>query len=136
MAGGDALSYTETNTNVEDSDEEGDCKHILYLSHFLVIEYEIKLKFDEDGVLSYQPLVRIFDKRQVIKGIKKMKYDFKVKRRRLFVANNLVQYKKIVLLYKKAIESKIEDNLRFVGRKVSPLSIIDQIIAWFKNRTD
>jgi hypothetical protein len=54
----------------------------------LVIEYEIKLKFDEDDILSYQTIVQIFDKRQVIKGIKKMKYEFKIKRRKLLVDNN------------------------------------------------
>lgn len=84
----------------------------------LVIEYEIKLKFDEDDILSYQTIVQIFDKRQLIKGIKKMKYDFKVKRRKLLRDNNLAAYKKIVLLYKKAIESKLEDNLRLIANKV------------------
>lgn len=47
-----------------------------------------------------------------------MKFDFKMKRRRLLVDKNGVQYKKIVLLYKKAIESKLEDNLRLISNKV------------------
>lgn len=56
----------------------------------IVIEYEIKPKYDdEDGVLSYQTIVQIFDKRQAIKGIKKMKYDFKIKRRRLLRDGNI-----------------------------------------------
>jgi hypothetical protein len=84
----------------------------------VVIEYEVKLKYDQDGVLSYETIVSIFDKRQVIKGIKKMKFDFKMKRRRLLVDKNAAQYKKIVLLYKKAIESKLEDNLRLISNKV------------------
>lgn len=47
-----------------------------------------------------------------------MKHDFKIKRRRLLVDNNQPSYKKIVLLYKKAIESKLEDNLRLIASKV------------------
>jgi hypothetical protein len=63
-------------------------KHSDYFYFRIVIEYEIKLKFDEDDILSYQTIVQIFDKRQVIKGIKKMKYEFKIKRRKLLVDNN------------------------------------------------
>ncbi len=76
------------------------------------------MKYDPDGVLGYETIVSIFDKRQVIKGIKKMKFDFKMKRRRLLVDKNGPQYKKIVLLYKKAIESKLEDNLRLIANKL------------------
>ena len=47
-----------------------------------------------------------------------MKYDFKVKRRRLLVENQMEAYKKIVLLYKKALESKLEDNLKLIAHKV------------------
>ena len=69
-------------------------------------------------MLSYQTIVQVFDKRQVIKGIKKMKHDFKVKRRRLLIDQNHQAYRKIVLLYKKAIESKLEDNLKLIANKV------------------
>jgi hypothetical protein len=58
--------------------------------YFIVIEYEIKQKYDMDQVLSYETIVAIFDKRQVIKGIKKMKFDFKMKRRRLLLDNNMI----------------------------------------------
>ena len=58
----------------------------------------------------------------MIKGIKKMKHDFKQKRRRLLVDKNYPQYKKIVVLYKKAIESKLEDNLRLIANKVRAFS--------------
>jgi hypothetical protein len=47
-----------------------------------------------------------------------MKHDFKVKRRKLLKDRNLGAYKKVVLLYKKAIESKLEDNLRLIAKKV------------------
>lgn len=47
-----------------------------------------------------------------------MKHDFKVKRRKLLIDKNYASYKKIVLLYKKAIESKLEDNLRLIAHKV------------------
>jgi len=47
-----------------------------------------------------------------------MKHDFKMKRRRLLMDGNLDQYKKIILLYKKAIESKLEDNLRLIANKL------------------
>ena len=47
-----------------------------------------------------------------------MKHDFKIKRRKLLFDNNIQQYKKIVILYKKAIESKLEDNLRLIIFKV------------------
>eukprot|EP00347_Sterkiella_histriomuscorum_P002589 403367560 len=103
----DNLSVATSTNYIEDSDEDGD-----------FIEYEIKHRCDEDGILSYQTIVQIFDKRQVIKGIKKMKHDFKVKRRKLLIEQNIVSYKKVVLLYKKAIESKLEDNLKFIANKL------------------
>ena len=68
---------------MEDSDEDGDCKIIIYSLNVLVLAIETKLKYDSDGVLSYETIVNIFDKRQAIKGIKKMKYDFVNKRRKL-----------------------------------------------------
>jgi hypothetical protein len=101
----------------------------------VVIEYEIKPRLDEDGVLSYRTIVEIFDKRQVIKGIKKMKHDFKNKRRKLLRDNNLEAYKKIVKLYKKAIESKLEDNLRLISRKVRILIVkVSSSIVKVKDR--
>lgn len=54
----------------------------------IVIEFEIKPKFDPDRVISYETIVQIFDKRSVIKGIKKMKYEFKVNRRKLLADQN------------------------------------------------
>jgi hypothetical protein len=67
---------------------------------FVVIEYEIKPKFDsDDGVLSYETIVQIFDKRQAIRGVKKLKNDFKVKRRKLLRNKSLIQYAKVVLLF-------------------------------------
>lgn len=48
----------------------------------------MKVKVDPDGIISYETVVAIFDKRQVIKGIKRMKHDFKVKRRRLLADHN------------------------------------------------
>lgn len=120
IGGYDSLSLANSNANIEDSDEEGDCKiYLLIKTIFVVIEYEIKPKYDEDGILTYQTILQIFDKRQAIKGIKKMKYDFKIKRRRLLRDGNLASYKKVVLLYKKAIESKLEDNLRLIANKVN-----------------
>ena len=47
-----------------------------------------------------------------------MKHDFKMKRRKLLNDRNETQYRKIVMLYKKAIESKLEDNLRLIANKV------------------
>lgn len=55
----------------------------------------------------------------MIKGIKKMKFDFKNKRRKLLQDKNFQSYKKVVLLYKKAIESKLEDNLKLIANKVT-----------------
>ena len=53
-----------------------------------------------------------------------MKYDFKNKRRTLLTDGNEAQYKKIVLLFKKVIESKLEDNLKLIARKVlHPITI-------------
>ena len=98
---------------------------------WVVIDYEIKLTFDEDDVLSYQTLVQIFDKRQAIKGIKKLKNDFKVRRRKLLQTNNMQQYKKIVMLYKKAIESKLEDNLKLILSKVNPI-VVDYLLVTFE----
>lgn len=47
-----------------------------------------------------------------------MKYDFKVKRRKLLLDQKHDSYQKIVLLYKKAIESKLEDNLKLIANKL------------------
>lgn len=63
--------------------------------------------------------MQIFDKRQVIKGIKKMKHEFKVQRRKLLKENNEASYSKIVILYKKAIEAKLESNLSLIAVKVT-----------------
>ncbi len=73
-------------------------------------------------MLSYETIVAIFDKRQMIKGIKKMKFDFKKKRRILLQDKNYNSYKRVVLLYKKAIESKLEDNLKLIASKVFAIS--------------
>lgn len=65
-----------------------------------VVEYEIKPKFDsEDGILTYETIVQIFEKRQAIRGVKKLKNDFKVKRRKLLKNRSLTQYAKVVLLF-------------------------------------
>jgi len=48
-----------------------------------------------------------------------MKYEFKIRRRKLLVDNNQIAYKKLVMTYKKAIESKLEDNLKFIANKVN-----------------
>lgn len=92
----------------------------------IVIEYEIKLKVDPDQVLSYETIVQIFDKRSVIKGIKKMKYEFKINRRKLLADQNESQYRKVVILFKKVIESKLEDNLKVIARRVNILPFLTQ----------
>jgi len=46
------MSVAESNVNLEDSDEDGD-----------FIEYEIKKKCDQDGVLTKETIIAIFDKR-------------------------------------------------------------------------
>lgn len=61
---------SDTSPFIEDSDEDGE-----------FIPYSIKVVYDEDGVLSYETTVQIFDKRTMIRGIKKIKHDFKTKRR-------------------------------------------------------
>jgi hypothetical protein len=94
----------------------------------IVIEYEIKIKWDNDNVLSYETIVSIFDKRQVIRGIKKMKHEFKMNRRKLLFDKNYPQYNKIVLLFKKVIESKLEDNLKLIAKKVNLLSKLAYIL--------
>ena len=94
----------------------------------LVIEFEIKPKLERDGVLSYETIVQIFDKRSVIKGIKKMKFEFKVNRRKLLADQNESQYKKVVILFKKVIESKLEDNLKLIAKKV--LIFNNHNLAW------
>jgi len=50
--GYEALSVAESNPFLEDSDEDGD-----------FIEYDVPLKYDEDGVISYETIINIFDKR-------------------------------------------------------------------------
>ena len=55
----------------------------------------------------------------MIKGIKKMKFEFRVNRRKLLADNNDSQYRKVVILFKKVIESKLEENLKLIAKKVS-----------------
>lgn len=57
----------------------------------------------------------------MIKGIKKMKFEFRVNRRKLLADNNDSQYRKVVILFKKVIESKLEENLKLIAKKVSIL---------------
>jgi len=78
---------------------------------------EIKVKFDPPiqrgarPVLAYETIVQIFDKRQVVRGIRGLKLDFRQKRRAVLQQGNYDGYKKIVLDYKRRIEAKLEQNL-------------------------
>lgn len=101
------ISMAESMTILEDSDEEGD-----------YIEFDIKVKYDAEGILSYDTLVAVLDKRSAILGMKKLKHEFAQKRRRFLRENKMPEYKKTVLLYNATIESKTEDNLKFVLQKV------------------
>lgn len=84
---------------------------------------EIKVKFDPDmQTLSYETIIQIFDKRQIAKGVRKLKADFKAKRRQCLLQKKEDAYKKIVLHYKKLIEAKLESNLSTIARRVIPFS--------------
>jgi hypothetical protein len=50
--------------------------------------------------------------------MKRLKHEFASKRRRMLRGGSMEEYKKTVLLYNSTVESKIEDNLRFVCKKV------------------
>ena len=95
---------------------------------------EIKVKFEpavQRGarpVLTYETIVQIFDKRQVVRGIRGLKLDFRQRRRAVLQQGNYDGYKKIVLDYKRKIESKLESNLLMIAKKV-PTNIVINAIA-------
>ena len=58
----------------------------------------------------------------MIRGIKKLKNEFMVRRRQLLEQNNEEEYKKIVWQYKKLIDQRLESNLHLIAKKVNNLS--------------
>jgi hypothetical protein len=80
---------------------------------------QIRVSFDQDRrTLSYETIVQIFDKRQIARGIKQLKNEFKNKRRTCLMEKKHDAYKKVVLHYKKLIESRLESNLQLIARRV------------------
>jgi hypothetical protein len=53
----------------------------------------IIVKYDKEGVIDQETIIKIFDKRQVINGVRKYKHDFIHKRRKLLKMGNEAKYK-------------------------------------------
>lgn len=88
---------------------------------------EIKVKYDKgpSKTLSYETIVQIFDKRQIARGIRQLKNEFKVKRRQFLEQGKHENYRKIVIQYTKLIEGKLESNLQHIAKKVKLRRIMD-----------
>lgn len=84
----------------------------------IVIEYDIRLRHDSEGILTEDTVVNIFDKRLVILGIKRLRQEFKNKRRKMLMDSKDKEYRENVLIWNRAIESKLEENLRFIMQKL------------------
>ena len=69
---------------------------------------------DHDGLLSEDTLIKIFDKRNNIGGIRALQREFRQKRRD--VIQNAEEYKQICIYYHDKIERKREENLEELVR--------------------
>mmetsp|Transcript_3285 Transcript_3285/g.2740 ORF Transcript_3285/g.2740 Transcript_3285/m.2740 type:complete len:284 (+) Transcript_3285:8-859(+) len=72
---------------------------------------------DNSGILDRSSLVRIFDKRSTIRGMRKLDKTFKEKRRANF--NNPSEYKSIISYYHNEIERRRENNLEYICRSLN-----------------
>ena len=76
---------------------------------------EIHVKFDSNRCLSYETIVQLFDKRQNFKDVRKLKAEFKTKRRNALQNLRFDQYRNLVYQYKNEIEQRLEENLKFLA---------------------
>lgn len=88
----------------------------------ILLKQVIKPARDQGGVLDKGTLVRIFDKRSTIRGMRKLDRTFKEKRRSNF--NNPMEYKSLINYYHNEIERRREDNLEYICRALN-ISIDD-----------
>ena len=83
----------------------------------MLLRQNIKPKRDNAGVLDRDTLVRIFDKRSTIKGMRKLDRTFKEKRRSVF--KDPVEYKNVISFYHNEIEKRRESNLEYICRALN-----------------
>lgn len=114
----------ETPGNPEDTEEEAKVKpqkvpvaNTDSEDEPLILRQVIKPKRDTAGVLDRDSLVRIFDKRSTIRGIRKLDRVFKEKRRAVF--EDQVEYKNLISYYHYEIEKKRENNLEYICRAIN-----------------
>lgn len=107
---------------------------------------DVKIKRDQDGVIDKDSITKIFSKRANIRGVRKLIYDFKDKRRkkiRKVVKNGVAdidilypqEYAKIVEFYHFEIEEKKEDNLNYIAKCLN-ITMDDIDIAQEKHFND
>lgn len=83
----------------------------------MLLKQSIKPKRDSAGVLDRDTLIKIFDKRSTIRGIRKLDRTFKEKRRAVF--NDQIEYKNLISKYHFEIEKKRETNLEYICRALN-----------------
>jgi hypothetical protein len=83
----------------------------------LILKQVVKPKRDSAGIVDRDTLVRIFDKRSTIRGIRKLDKTFKEKRRATFA--DQAEYKNIISYYHFEIEKKRENNLEYICRAIN-----------------
>ena len=88
----------------------------------MLLRQSIKPKRDTAGILDRETIIKIFDKRSTIRGIRKLDRTFKDKRRAAF--NDISEYKSIISKYHFEIERKRENNLEYICRSLG-ISIDD-----------
>ena len=121
--GEEAVKELETPGNVEEPQEEAKAQKPITVFQTdsedepILLKQSIKPKRDAAGVLDKETLIRIFDKRSTIRGIRKLDRSFKEKRRALF--NDQMEYKNTISKYHFEIEKKRETNLEYICRALN-----------------
>lgn len=104
---------TEKKANIQQIDSEDEP---------MILRDVIKPKRDSAGVLDQDTLIKIFDKRSTIRGMRKLDRTFKEKRRAAF--GDQIEYRNIISRYHYEIEKKRENNLEYICRALN-ISIED-----------
>jgi len=69
---------------------------------------------DQEGILTEQALVNLFDKRNTIRGVRKKAKEFRNKWRECF--ENQSEYRRMVLIYHNQLENMRESNLEYLAQ--------------------
>ena len=119
----DSIKEVDTPGNPDAEEEESKTKNPRFVPQTdsedepLILKEVIKPKRDSAGILDRETLIRIFDKRSTIRGIRKLDKSFKDKRRAAF--QDQIEYKNLISYYHDQIERKRENNLEYICRAIN-----------------